>query len=502
MKLKITYLFLFSTMVCLIEGFTQNAFIVSGGTINITDSVSIILQDCELQNNGTLNASNGTVEITGTATQIQSEIGGTGTTTFHNLKINKSTNNAQLGTSITVNNQMELVSGQLDLLANDLTLGTSNGIITGENENTRITSTSTGSIIKAVDLNAPNSVNPGNMGIEISSSANLGVTEIRRGHDHQTVPSGTSIFRHFTINPTNNTGLDASLVFHYLDAELNDLAEEGLVLVENNGDWLIDGFDSRDTTNNILSFSGYDALYQYTLGANVDDADMDGIGEAMDNCPDDANADQADADNDLVGDICDDCANGDDLVDANNNSIIDDCECKGTDLTISGSVVSDSVYVASNTIESAETISSSMDVIYKAPASITLSAGFQVAAGGSFLATISDCQNPMYSRPIVAPTQQGNPTSNIRTGATLAAYPNPATTSSQIKYTLPQMDNISLSIQDMKGQVLELLIDNERVEKGTYQIDWSAANLPAGMYFLQLATTQQTQIEKIVVVGR
>ena len=83
---------------------------------------------------------------------------------------------------------MQLVSGQLDLLANNLTLVTSDGTITGEDENTRITSTSTGSIIKAVDLNAPHSINPGNIGIEISSSANLGLTEIRRGHDRD--PAG------------------------------------------------------------------------------------------------------------------------------------------------------------------------------------------------------------------------------------------------------------------------------------------------------------------------
>jgi hypothetical protein len=38
---------------------------------------------------------------------------------------------------------------------------------------------------------------------------------------------------------------------------------------------------------------------------NLPDADNDGISDDADNCPDDANADQADTDLDLIGDVCD-----------------------------------------------------------------------------------------------------------------------------------------------------------------------------------------------------
>ena len=41
------------------------------------------------------------------------------------------------------------------------------------------------------------------------------------------------------------------------------------------------------------------------------DADMDGYCNDADNCPEDANADQADGDSDGVGDVCDNCPNGD-----------------------------------------------------------------------------------------------------------------------------------------------------------------------------------------------
>ena len=499
MKLKLTFLIIVITFCSMSLIKAQNSFKITGGNVKITDNVSVVLKDCQLQNNGTLTATNGTVELKGTGTKVQSEIGGTGTSTFHNLKINKSSNNAQLGNSIIVNNQMELASGKLDLQANNLTLGTANGILVGESETSHITSTSTGRIIKAVDLNAPNAINAGNIGIEISSSANLGITEIRRGHDHQTVSTGTSIFRHFTVTPTNNTGLNANLNFHYLDAELNGLAESSLVLMENNGSWMIDGFDSRNSTSNTVSFSGYDGLHQYTLGANADDTDMDGIAAGMDNCPNNANADQADTDNDLVGDICDACANGDDMVDANMNSIIDDCECKTNTMNLTGTVSSDSVYVASSTIQSEEIIPIAKKVIYKANASITLKAGFQAVAGTEFLATITACQTPTFLTGAVV-SKLILPNKELLEAATLTAHPNPISSNTQISYSIPQKGKVSLSIQDLKGQQLALLIDNQIIEKGIHQLDWSTINLTAGMYLLNMKTTQETVSKKLVIV--
>ena len=494
-----TFLILFFCLLSTI-GTAQNTFKIMSGNVNITDNVAIVLKDCQLQNNGTLAATNGVVEVKGTGTKVQSEIGGTGTTTFHNLKINKSINDAQLGANITVNNQVEMATGKLDLQANTLTLGTANGTIIGETETTHITTTSTGNIIKTINLNAPNGVNSGNMGIEISSSANLGQTEIRRGHNHQTIPSGSSIFRYFTITPTNNTGLNASLTFHYLEAELNGLTENGLVLLENNGGWMIDGFTNRNSTDNTVSFTGYDGLHQYTLGANINDSDMDGIAADMDNCPNAANTDQADIDNDMVGDVCDSCPNGDDMVDTNTNGIIDDCECKGTDISLTGIINQDSVYVASNTIQSNEILETAKTITYKANSSITLTTGFHAKAGSAFLATISPCQSLPPFAPLVH-TKINTNTIELAEEMSLTASPNPVLTDTKIKYFVPATGNVRLSIQDLKGQQLALLVDNQRVEKGNHELVWKVPNLVAGMYLLRLSTSQGAITKKLVVVS-
>ena len=64
-------------------------------------------------------------------------------------------------------------------------------------------------------------------------------------------------------------------------------------------------------------------------GGGTEDSDLDGVADALDNCPADANTDQGDGDGDGVGDVCDNCAqltnagqadgDGDDVGDACDN---------------------------------------------------------------------------------------------------------------------------------------------------------------------------------------
>ncbi|MFD1062820.1 thrombospondin type 3 repeat-containing protein [Winogradskyella litorisediminis] len=56
-------------------------------------------------------------------------------------------------------------------------------------------------------------------------------------------------------------------------------------------------------------------------GVPLPDADGDGIGDPVDNCPDTPNTDQADLDNDNIGDVCDDDVDGDGVLNS-----VDNCE--------------------------------------------------------------------------------------------------------------------------------------------------------------------------------
>jgi len=74
--------------------------------------------------------------------------------------------------------------------------------------------------------------------------------------------------------------------------------------------------------------------------AIVDDSDGDGIDDALDNCPDSANADQIDGDTDGIGDVCDNCPVNfnPDQMDTDSDGNGDACDCC---LLIAGNVDND-----------------------------------------------------------------------------------------------------------------------------------------------------------------
>ena len=250
--------------------FGQNHFKITDGKVKVVGNTDLVLKNTQFTNNGTFNAGTGTVHIKGDGTDAQSAIGGSSTTTFYNLKINKSSNGSQLNQQIQVDNELQMIAGNLDLNNNDLQLGSSNGTITGESAVSYIHGSSGGEVIKSVDLNAPNDENPGNIGVSITSSANLGSTTIYRGHVVQDVNGENSIERYYDIVPNNNTGLDATLQFYYLDHELNGIPENDLSPFEHDGvEWTEHAINNSNQTSNFVEVAGIDEFNFWTLAEMV-----------------------------------------------------------------------------------------------------------------------------------------------------------------------------------------------------------------------------------------
>src|SRR5690606_1462662 len=115
-----------------------------------------------------------------------------------------------------------------------------------------------GEVTVTVPLNAPSSVNAGNLGAVISSVQNLGEVLIKRGHRAITLTNGQSIQRSYVITPSNNGGLDATLRLRYLDSELNGLPEGDLGLWRSvdglRGDY--ENFSGRDASQNYVDRTG------------------------------------------------------------------------------------------------------------------------------------------------------------------------------------------------------------------------------------------------------
>ena len=105
------------------------------------------------------------------------------------------------------------------------------------------------------------------MGVEISSTQNMGTTTVERYTTAITGPGGDKgINRYYKISPTTNTGLNATLVFNYDDSELNGSTENNLVLFKSINDglsWTQVG-GTVSSTNNTITLSSIDGFSWWT----------------------------------------------------------------------------------------------------------------------------------------------------------------------------------------------------------------------------------------------
>jgi hypothetical protein len=78
-------------------------------------------------------------------------------------------------------------------------------------------------------------------------------------------------------------------------------------------------------------------------------------------------------------------------------------------------------------------------------------------------------------------------------------YPNPFNPGTKIKYQIPKTGYISLVIYDILGRKIETLID-QKLNPGTYEIEWNASKFSSGVYFYQLVADENIIDTKKLVV--
>ncbi|MEL7249607.1 MAG: hypothetical protein AAFO03_14360 [Bacteroidota bacterium] len=245
---------------------TQTQFIISNGELKISDTTQIVLHNTQWVNNASFSAGESTVVVSGASTDAHSAIGGTSETAFYNLEMNKSANGSQLQQNIQIANELIMTSGNLDLNGDTCVLGTANGILINESETSRVTGITGGILQKTLDMDSPNSENPGNIGIAITSTENLGTTIIERAHSPQAVHGGNSVARFFQITPSNNTGLNATIEVFYFDAELNGNAEASLGLWRrDDAFWFNPASTDADATTNFVATDNINTFSTWTL---------------------------------------------------------------------------------------------------------------------------------------------------------------------------------------------------------------------------------------------
>jgi len=79
------------------------------------------------------------------------------------------------------------------------------------------------------------------------------------------------------------------------------------------------------------------------------------------------------------------------------------------------------------------------------------------------------------------------------------AYPNPFNSRTTIHYELPRPSQVSLSVYELTGRLVERLVD-DRINAGRYATSWQAGALPSGLYFMRFEAGDRTQMQKVVLM--
>jgi len=78
-------------------------------------------------------------------------------------------------------------------------------------------------------------------------------------------------------------------------------------------------------------------------------------------------------------------------------------------------------------------------------------------------------------------------------------FPNPFNPSTKIKYSIPEVSKVKLTLFNLLGEEVTILANEEKIA-GNYAVEFNAANLPSGVYFYQLKAGDFVQTMKMVLL--
>jgi hypothetical protein len=93
----------------------------------------------------------------------------------------------------------------------------------------------------------------------------------------------------------------------------------------------------------------------------------------------------------------------------------------------------------------------------------------------------------------------------VETGTRLlACSPNPCVQGTQVRYALGTEGPVRITMHDVQGRQVALLVDEARHAPGTYSVDWngrgaSKRRVPAGIYFCRLESGGSTATTRVLV---
>jgi hypothetical protein len=78
-------------------------------------------------------------------------------------------------------------------------------------------------------------------------------------------------------------------------------------------------------------------------------------------------------------------------------------------------------------------------------------------------------------------------------------FPNPFNPSTTFNYSLKNAGDVQIEIFDASGKEIKKIVDGYRAA-GSYQVNFSAGNLPSGIYYYKISTPQFVQTKKMILL--
>ncbi len=78
-------------------------------------------------------------------------------------------------------------------------------------------------------------------------------------------------------------------------------------------------------------------------------------------------------------------------------------------------------------------------------------------------------------------------------------YPNPFNPVTRIKFALPEISSVKLVVYDVLGREIQTLV-NSRMNPGYHEVNFTASELPSGVYFFRLTANEFTDVKKMTLV--
>lgn len=78
-------------------------------------------------------------------------------------------------------------------------------------------------------------------------------------------------------------------------------------------------------------------------------------------------------------------------------------------------------------------------------------------------------------------------------------YPNPFNPSTKIKFTLPKSEKVKIEVFNLLGQKIETLLNN-KMPAGSHEIEFTAKNLPSGVYLYRIETDGFKEVRKMILL--